>query len=297
MAVMDKRSIEQPRPRRNWKKPRTWATWLWLACSLLIYGGVSLWFYSSLTTQTNANPNYYPFYIFGIIAFCMVLLTAAYSLRRRFVRRLPGRVQNWLWLHTWFGIVSVLIALEHANYFSLLPASYSVRSIIFIFFQGALGMSALFALILLVMSGILGRLLDAGLSRIIAAEARGNGIGIELAVEEHLHEQALMIERLSAGKSEAFKHYCVQAQREKRVPSGPQPIIAPYEQADFQRLSTILTTYANLHRSLQRQQRARRLIRLWRKVHIPLACCALAIIGAHSALGLAKIALQLLLHR
>ncbi len=73
------------------------------------------------------------------------------------------------------------------------------------------GMPALIALFLLVLTGIIGRLLDLWQAHEIAAEANSNGVGIPQAVEERLLELQLTVERLSAGKSAAFKRYCVQA--------------------------------------------------------------------------------------
>ncbi len=294
MAVTDKAPLKKQPERLNWKKPRTKAKWLWLVCSLLLYGGVTAWYFYALKTQKYPGPSIDPFRIFGIIAFSLVLLVACYSLRRRFVRTLPGHVQDWLWLHTWFGITSILIALEHANYQNILR---DYRFTLGRFVEAAGGMSALYALILLVISGIIGRLIDVWQARSIAAEARRNGVGIMARVAERVHELELLIERLSAGKSAEFKQFCTNALKSKSVQALPSPQYAPAEQEDFERVRDVLGKRVVLVHSLQRLQRSQRLIQLWRYVHIPLACLALAIIGTHSLIELAKMLLQLLLHR
>ena len=68
-------------------------------------------------------------------------------------------------------------------------------------------------------------------------------------------------------------------------------MLAPEELGDFERVYEVLMQRAYLGRSLQRQKRARLIIRAWRYVHIPLACAALAVIGYHSVIELIKMVL------
>ena len=294
MAVTEKAPLKKQPERLNWKKPRAKAKWLWFTCSLLLYGGVTGWYFYALKTQKYPGPANDPFRIFGIIAFCLVLLVACYSLRRRFIRTLPGHVQDWLWLHTWFGITSILIALEHENYQNIINFyRFSPGR----FLEAGGGISALYALILLVITGIAGRFIDVWQARSIAAEARRNGVGIATRVEERLHELELLVERLSAGKSAEFKHFCTQALKSKNVQAILSSQYLANEQEDFERVCDVMGKHAVLARSLQRLQRAQRLIQLWRYVHIPLACLALVVISAHSLIELAKMLLKIVLHR
>ncbi len=275
------------RTRRVWKTPLTPMAWFWLILSIALYVGVYLWYLAGLKAVPYPVPLNDPFRLFGIIAFGLVLIVAAYSLRRRFVRVLPGSVQSWLWLHTWLGICSILIALLHENYLYILGLNaYSFRLSMFI--EGAAGTSALYSLILLVVSGIIGRLLDTLLARVIATEASSNGVGIIQSVEARIHELDLLLERLCAGKSIAFKHYFLQAN------NGATPQIMQGEQSDFQQAFEVFAKKAILQRSLNRQMLARRIIQWWRYVHITLACGALAVISFHSILELAKMVLQFL---
>ena len=263
--------------RRIWKTPLTRVAWFWLILSIVLYGGVYLWYLAGLKTVPYPGPSNDPFRLFGIIAFGLVLLVVAYSLRRRFVRVLPGSVQGWLWLHTWLGITAILIAFLHENYQNILN-SYSFT--LSTFTEADLGMSALYALLLLVLSGIGGRLLDTWLARVIATEASSNGVGIIQAVESRIHELDLLLERLCAGKSAVFKQYFLQVRKD----AFPQ--VMQQEQSDFQQAYEVLTKRTVLHRSLTRQRVARRIIQWWRYTHITLACCALGVIGFHSVLEL-----------
>ncbi len=281
MALASKQSL--PAQRRVWKAPTTKAWWIWLAVSLLLYGSVYAVYLIAIKTQPFPGPLNDPLRSFGILAFLLVLATATYSLRRRFARGLPGMARDWLWMHTWIGITAVLIALLHENYTHILhDYCQNVNCLT----QSYWGTSALLALIFLVLSGILGRLLDFWQARVIARDASINGVGIARALEEQILELEYTVERLSAGKSEQFKAFCLHAFEAPGSLPSEMPMLEPGEQADFQRAYEILTTRESLAQSLQKQRRARMIIRSWRSVHIVLACLALMIILFHGVMKL-----------
>src|SRR5579872_1341448 len=112
MSISTKTSASQA-VRRIWKTPTSGARWLWLALSLLLYALILALYLVAVKTQAFPGPFNEPLLGFGIIAFLLVLSTGAYSLRRRFMRSLPGKAQAWLWMHTWIGLAALLIALLH----------------------------------------------------------------------------------------------------------------------------------------------------------------------------------------
>jgi hypothetical protein len=293
MALQTQTPPEQQPVRRIWKAPLSWASWLWLLASLVIYGGVYVWFLNGLKTQKYPGPTNDPFRLFGIVAFALVLIVAAYTLRRRFVRQLPGKVQNWLWLHIWMGIISLLVAFLHVNY-DYVVRDYCVKLPCYIEAVG--GRTALYALFVLVLSGIVGRLLDVWQARVIANEASTNDVGIMQVVEEHLFELRLAVERLSAGKSEAFKEYMNRRLNGKGSRADLVPMLMRQEHDDFMRAHQHLKLHEKLLVSFYRQKRAHWIIRLWRYVHIPLACAALAVITVHSLAELLKMLIEVV-HR
>ena len=281
MALATKSS--SPAQRRVWKAPTTKAWWIWLAASLLLYGSVYALYLVAIKTQSFPGPFNDPLRSFGILAFILVLASATYSLRRRFVRGLPGMARNWLWMHTWIGISAVLIALLHENYTHILHDYCQNASCLT---QSYWGTSALLALIFLVLSGIVGRLLDTWQAHIIAHDANMNGVGIARALDERILELEYTVERLSAGKSEQFKAFCLQAlEGSSSIPSR-MPEFEPLEQTDFRRAYETLVARASLAQSLQKQKRARWIISAWRPVHISLACLALFIILFHGVMEL-----------
>lgn len=283
LATRPPASSQPIRPqRRLWNAPVSPARWFWLIAALLLTGGIALLYLFALITQPFPGPFSDPLRSFGIVAFALVLGTASYSLRRRFARQLPGKVQAWLWMHTWLGCAAILIALLHENFTHILH-DYCQNAGCLTSAYG--GTSALIALIVLVLSGIAGRLLDGWQARRIAREASTNGAGIIQALEEHMLEVEYTIERLCAGKSDAFKQYCLRA-LEGQPASIPLPNLEPREQGDFQRARETLLGYARLAQSLAAQRRARLLMRAWRMVHIVFATIALLVITFHAVMEL-----------
>jgi hypothetical protein len=287
MALATKPPLQKQRAiRRIWKTPGSKFNWVCLAISIVAYGYLYKVFLDSLKSNAYAGPYTDPLRLYGILAFFLVLLVAAYTLRRRFVRILPGKVQNWLWLHTWFGILAILVAFLHENYLNIL---HDLRFTQTRFTEGQAGTSALYALLLLVLTGIVGRLLDVWQARTIAREANTNGVGIVQAVEERLHELEQTIERLSAGKPLTFKMHCSGVLRSHTSLPTMLPVLAPNELADYERVQQLSLQRARLAHSRRRQKRAIFIIRAWRYVHIPFACLALVIISYHSFTELLKL--------
>ncbi len=288
MGLATKPTLQQQQRviRRIWKTPGSKFNWICLVISLLVYGYLYKIYLDSLNSDPYAGPFTDPLRLYGIIALVLVLLVAAYTLRRRFIRILPGKVQNWLWLHTWFGMLAILVAFLHENYLNII---HDIRFTQLRFTEGQAGTSALYALLILVLTGIIGRLLDVWQARVIAKEANINGVGIVQVLEERLRELEQTIERLSAGKSPSFKMYCSEVLNSNTSLPALLPLLSSNEIDDFERIQHVFIQRAYLSRSLQRQKRAIFIIHLWRYVHIPLACLALVIISYHSITELAKL--------
>jgi hypothetical protein len=254
--------------------------WLWLTGALLLSAGAILLYVSAVSTQLLPGPFNDPLRSLGIVAIALVLLAAAYTLRRRFVRSLPGKVQNWLWMHIWLGCTALLIALLHENFTHVLHDICPQASCLTAAYGGT---AALLALFLLVLSGVAGRLLDFWQAQSIARDASTNGAGIVQAITERLLEQEYTIERLCAGKSEEFQRACLLSLAGSRL---HEPALAAYEQADFAHARQALLTHARLSHSLKSQQRARWLMRNWRLLHMALAILAFFLMMFHATMEL-----------
>jgi hypothetical protein len=303
MALAKSPDPRPPTARRVWKAPITKTWWYWLLGSVILYGVVFAWYFS-VTRPPNdqigpADPSATgrTLLSIGIIAFLMVLGVAAFSLRSRFMRGLPGKAQSWLWMHTWLGIVAIFVVFLHENFDHFLRAfPFPLASC---FRDSYMGVASFYVLMLLVATGIVGRLLDRWQARTIARDAGTNGAGIVRVLKERILEVEYAVERLSAGKSEPFKQYCILAiesggdmgsspvnafvkmMRLKEPSLSPFPGLMPQEQADFQRAYQAIADYSRLVQSLRKQQRARLVMRAWRNIHITLAILALVIIVYH----------------
>ncbi|MBE3558633.1 MAG: hypothetical protein IMW89_05325 [Ktedonobacteraceae bacterium] len=286
VATKTPQAIQQAgRPlRRIWNSPASKAKWYWLAGALLLFLAIFAWYLIAVRTQQAPGPFDDPLRLFGIIAFVLILGTAAYTLRRRFARGLPGKVQDWLWMHTWIGITTILLVLLHENFIRI---THDYCQNLGCLTDAYWATAALIALIFLVVSGIAGRLIDLWQARVIARDASANGVGIASALEEQILELEYTVERLCAGKSEPFKQYCLQA-----IDAGAAfdvsglPALPAGEQSDFRRACETLSRRAQLVQSLQRQRRARSIIRTWRTAHMVLASISLLVIAYHAAMEL-----------
>jgi heme/copper-type cytochrome/quinol oxidase subunit 3 len=291
-----------PTSRRVWRSPTSRSRWYWLIGSVMLYGLVFIWYFSATRSPNNqiGPAASKPLLYIGIIAFLMLFGVAAFSLRGRFLRSLPGKAQDWLWMHTWLGIVAIFVVFLHENYDHFahdfpFPLASCFR-------DSFLGIATFYALMLLVATGIIGRFLDMWQAHTIARDASTNGTGIARALKERILEVEYVVERLSAGKSEPFKLYCIQAidngsdvgtssldtfvkmMRFKELPFPPFPALMPQEHADFQHAHQALMDHSRLVQSLRRQQRARFVMRTWRYIHITIAVLAGLIIVYHAGM-------------
>lgn len=281
MAVTAKPS-PQSTSRRIWHTPSSKAALYWFLFAI-IYCAIFYILYALLKAPIFTGPWFDRVFRCGVMSYLMILAVAAYSLRTRFMHNLPWKAQNWVWLHMWVGVAAVLLALLHEDFRFILHGYCSNLSCVTDHYWG---MPALYALIFIVLSGAVGRLLDMWQTRVIARDASTNGIGISKAIKVRLLELEYIVERFSAGKSELFKQYCARAlELIGKLPPGPSTL-ASQEQADFLGAYEALKDHARLARSLQKQNRARLIFRSWRYVHMALVPLALIIITYHGVVEL-----------
>lgn len=276
-----------PPSRRFWHVAVSWAWWLWLIVSLLGALALSLWFVQRMRhVSPTQEPGTGPMSIFGWVALLLMFVVTAYTLRRRYMRGLPGQMQNWLWMHIAVGTVTGLATILHANFDHVLSDFCLTPSCLL---SGDAGPLSGYALLAVVVSGLFGRLLDRWQARIMTWEASTNGVGIAQAVEVRLQEVAMLIERLAAGKSEVFQQYChALCTRFPKV----QPLVSPTEQETLQQVGQLGATWARLSGSLHRQQRARTLMYWWRVIHIALAVVAILLVCLHVGLAISPALLR-----
>lgn len=275
--------------KRMWHTPTSRAALYWGLFALLYCALFYALYGILLHDPVFTGPWFDHVFRVGVMSYLMILAVSAYSLRTRFLHNLPWKAQNWVWMHVWLGIASVLLALLHASYAFVThwDCTASQNCITAHFW----GMPSLYGLIFIALSGVVGRLLDRWQTRVIAQDASTNGTGIAKAIKERLTELQYVIERFSAGKSEAFKQYCAVAMTNGALPPGNPPAIPPNERHDFQQAYQALATCTRLTASLKKQQVAHGIFRTWRYIHMTLVPLALLIITYH---GIAELLVNVL---
>jgi len=275
--------------RRVWHTPTSKAAFFWCLFAVF-YCAIFYILYATLfKAPIFAGPWFDRIFRVGLMSYIMILVVAAYSLRTRFLHNLPWKAQNWLWLHIWFGIASILLALLHADFSFVLHWDCSSQQNCFTAHYW--GMPSLYALIFIAVSCVVGRLLDIWQTRIIAQDASTNGVGISKGITGRLLELEYIVERFSAGKYEAFKQYCAQAiESVGKMPAVMTPL-PPQELPDFKNVYQSLEEYVHLRASLKKQEFAHTVLRGWRYVHMILVPLALIIITYH---GVAELLINVL---
>ncbi|HAE84409.1 MAG TPA: hypothetical protein DCL75_17100 [Ktedonobacter sp.] len=287
MAISTK-SSPQNTGRRVWHTPTSKAALYWCLFALLFCALFYLLYLVLFKAPIFTGPWFDRIFRAGVFSYLMILAVSAYSLRTRFMRSLPWKSQNWVWMHMWLGIAAVLLALLHADFRFVLHGYCANLNCVTDHYWG---MPALYGLIFIAVSGAVGRLLDKWQARSIAQDASTNGVGISKAIKDRLLELEYVVERFSAGKSEPFKQYCAAAIESVGALPGNVPTLSAKEQTDFQRAYTTLEEHARLEASLKKQHQAHIVFRSWRYAHMVLVPLALLIISYH---GIAELLINVL---
>lgn len=283
MALPTKSTARQRPARRIWHTPTSKAARYWLLFAVIYCVTFYILYFALFKAPIFTGPWFDRIFRCGVMSYIMILAVAAYTLRTRFLRSLPWKAQNWVWMHMWLGISALLLALLHADFRFVLHGYCSDLSCITAHYWG---MPALYSLIFIVVSGAAGRLLDMWQARVIAQDASANGIGITKDIKAHLLELEYLLERYCVGKSAAFKQYCVLALASVSDLPRNIPALPPHEQADFQRAYKTLKDHARLAQSLNKQNQAWLIFRAWRYVHMALVPLAIIIITYHAVVEL-----------
>jgi hypothetical protein len=274
--------------RRVWHTPTSKAALYWCLFGFLFCALFYTLYFVLFKAPIFTGPWFDRVFRAGVFSYLMIVAVSAYSLRTRFLRSLPWKAQNWVWMHIWLGIAAVLLALLHADFRFVLHDYCANLSCITDHYWG---MPSLYALIFIAVSGAIGRLLDRWQARGIAQDASTNGVGISKAIKDRLLDLEYVVERFSAGKSEPFKQYCAVAVESVGKLPANVPNLPPREQADFQQAYQTLEEHSLLARSLKKQQQAHVIFRTWRYVHMVLVPLALIIITYH---GIAELLVNVL---
>jgi hypothetical protein len=251
-----------------------------------------------LHTSNDVSPDSMYGYGFAIGGTALLLLVGlGYTLRKRLGRRWPGRLHTFLAWHIVGGLLGLVLILMHAT------GNFNPRS----------GTYALYGLIGLVISGVIGRLLDRFAPRMAAGaalqalttggEERLDDLEEELEAfeddERALHDALEQPEM--PGTPWDLAYYDLDPEVEAiptllsqgvRSDSGsildlsqlPGPLAAPRAapvRTSTQTTGDVMRQARALQRALGREQFYLQMVRVWRRLHILLSLMALGLLGWH----------------
>jgi hypothetical protein len=271
----------------------------WASLWLCLLAGIGLAYLYTMYLQSNdVAPDSMYGYGFAITGTAMLLLVGAgYALRKRLGQRWPGRLHTFLAWHMSGGLLGLVLILMHS------AGNFNPRS----------GTYALYGLIALVISGIIGRVLDRFSPRLAAkaalralsasGEERLDDLEDELAAiadDAHARRQALQ-EEGSRGTPWDLAYYDLDPEVDEistllrrgvhgetnRILNLKQlsgPLSVPREQRFTpQRQSTgaLARQAADIQRALGREHFHLQVVRVWRRLHILISLVALGLLIWH----------------
>ena len=271
----------------------------WAALWISTAAGIGLaYLYTVYLQSKDVAPDSMYGYGFAIAGTLLLLLVGAgYTLRRRLGRRWPGRLHTFLAWHTAGGLLGLMLILMHS------AGNFNPRS----------GTYALYGLIGVVISGIIGRVLDRFSPRLAAkaalqalsasGEERLDDLEDELAAiadDAHARRQALQ-EEGSRGTPWDLAYYDLDPEIEEistllrrgvhgesnRILNLKQlsgPLSVPRDQRltpNRQSTGALARQAAGIQRALGREQFHLHLVRVWRRLHILISLAALGLLIWH----------------
>ena len=269
--------------------------------TLLVVGGGAAFYVWYMRPGADTFPGSTVGLIYAVIATIFFVLAAAgYAMRRRSRKRAVGQLNASLNWHIFLAIIALAFAFFHAlGNFAAISGTY-----------------ALIGLLALALSGMVGRWLDRVLPRMITAEvdavltAQGDDRGETLSQELRaiITDHSLAVPPRQPANQDAARGArspALPTQNALNVPwdlayisleptqqeldrDAPHYRFIPDRKSELSRIDVLMppaekpmAEMRRMQRALGREQRYRRLIRLWRSVHITLAIVAVGLIIYH----------------
>jgi len=264
--------------------------------TLLIIGGGGAFYVWYNRPGADTFPGSRVGLIYAVIATVFFVLAAVgFSLRRRSRKRAMGQLNASLNWHIFLAIMALAFAFFHAlGHFAAISGTY-----------------ALIGLLALSLSGMVGRVLDRVLPRMITAEMdavltaqgddRGETLSQELQAIVTQHSLAVPSPQLLANQhapvaptGEALNvpwdlaYISLEPTQQELDRDAPHYRFIPDRKSALSRIDVLMppaekpmAEMRKMQQAMRREQRYRRLLRLWRTAHITLAIVAVGLIIYH----------------
>jgi cytochrome b561 len=226
--------------------------------------------------------------ILGAVGTLLILLLVAFGVRKRSYRSRLGTLDGWLQAHIYLGLATVPVVLLHTGFR----------------FQDLLAVACLVAMILVVLSGLVGTFFYTALPRKLTQVAAGTD---PEETSERLQSLSRSMAQLADGRSSAFRGIYGKLEKEATpgrlagwrlvlLGGGTRPGQVSDSQLDFgpllglvdtaereslRKLLVLARQRRELHARLRYRQRYKNLLESWLWVHVPLTGLLLALLAVH----------------
>jgi hypothetical protein len=218
---------------------------------------------------------------FGIAGYAVMLFEGLLGIRKKLPVWRLGRAQTWMRGHLWLGLLTLPLILFHAGFA----------------FRGALTAVLMVLLVIVVVSGVLGAILQHYLPRAITTRVPMETIYEEIPhVRTQLRDEAEQLVGTLAVEAEhddrvRFREIYVQSIRPflEAPDTAASPSFPSLRTATPEAFHPALEDLENIceeERELSRQRRLYHWLHAWLLVHVPLSIALLLLGGIHAVMAL-----------
>jgi len=218
---------------------------------------------------------------FGVGGYAVMLFEGLLGVRKKVPVWRLGRASTWMRGHLWLGLLTLPLILFHAGFA----------------FRGALTATLMVLLVIVVLSGILGAILQHYLPRVITTRVPMETIYEEIPhVRAQLREEAeqlvgtLAVEAEHDDKVRFREIYASSIRPFLEAPeTAPSPLFPSLRRATPEAFHPALEDLENIceeERQLSRQRHLYHWLHAWLLVHVPLSIVLLVLGGIHAVMAL-----------
>lgn len=254
----------------------------WMAGTILVFlAAVAIYVVYALRTPGGPRGGTAIGLGFGIAGYAVMLFEGLLGARKKVPVWRLGRAQTWMRGHLWLGMLTLPLILFHAGFA----------------YRGALTAVLMALLVIVVVSGILGAILQHYLPRLMTSNVPMETIYEEIPrVREQLREEAeqlvgtLAVEAEHDEKLRFRATYTIVIRPFLEAPESVEsPIFESIRRATpivFHPALDDLESICEEERQLSRQRRLYHWLHAWLLVHVPLSIALLVLGGIHAVMAL-----------
>jgi hypothetical protein len=223
---------------------------------------------------------------YGIAGSALIVLLAAFGIRKRAYRSTFGTLENWMQSHIYLGILAGVVLLLHTGFR----------------FNDGIAVATFVLVVIVVLSGVAGAILYVTVPRLLT-EVESNLTVAEIS--DQLNQLAKSMARIASGKSAPFQRIYNELIRESqpgwlagwrllftRRQKKPQVagdwssligLVGKEEQEELRQMLVVSRQRKELLLRLIYQQRYKNVLEAWLYIHVPFTIAAMVLAVVHVA--------------